>query len=701
MFQLETEISNLVSEQMPAFYQEHGPNFVNFVKTYYEWMEQPGNVMAETRSLPEYLDIDSTIDDFVEYFKAQYLANIPAGSKEDTAFSIKHIQDLYKNKGTTEADKLLFRLIFDTEADVYVPGDDILRASDGVWKRPRYIEVEYSDSNYDLVGFRITGGTSGATGIVESVARRTVDGRIIDIIYLTDIVGSFGVNEYITKDGSFANASKIIGSLSSVSIVDGSTGVSNGDVFSISGISGVGGSARVVSTINGSGKVQFTLVSGGYGYNLSNTIVTISNAVYFHSGNTFNTNTSITNYSEDETVTQNAYSMTFTTGSVPPIGYVVEAYNSSNTLLGNAIITSINASTISMTSNFGTLTTAARLVSTAVPTLNVTISSANLSSKTAKVLQTNSTAVGFVNVSSDFLLGGYMRGGTSNTFSLVTRLSSGNGASFAIDTISNTEVANVGGTNMSLGSILSISSINPGSNYDTPPMIRVRCPAVANTHRYDHSLTLANVSGVFLEGQTFLGNTIPGVVKSFSNNNLKVYRTLYAGNVASNTIVYSYYGDGTISGTGRVTAVAEDTSAPEMGNNAVVSSRATSLPGVVSEVEIIDSGVGHRQDELLTFVSESNSDIIFTGTANIIEQGKQVGFWKNNRGKLNSDKYLQDNDYYQVYSYEIQTDLSIDHYADVMKKLFHTAGTRMFSRYVQNSNKEVTVGSNGASITLS
>ena len=76
-FLVEKRISNFVESQFPQFYQEEGPNFILFVKAYYEWLEETGNPIREARTLLDYRDIDNTIEDFLFYFQKKYLYGIP------------------------------------------------------------------------------------------------------------------------------------------------------------------------------------------------------------------------------------------------------------------------------------------------------------------------------------------------------------------------------------------------------------------------------------------------------------------------------------------------------------------------------------------------------------------------------------------------------------------------------------------------
>jgi len=48
---VEKLISPLIASQFPAFYKTEGPNFIAFVKAYYEWAEQQNNFLQLSRSL--------------------------------------------------------------------------------------------------------------------------------------------------------------------------------------------------------------------------------------------------------------------------------------------------------------------------------------------------------------------------------------------------------------------------------------------------------------------------------------------------------------------------------------------------------------------------------------------------------------------------------------------------------------------------
>lgn len=57
------------------------------------------------------------------------------------------------------------------------------------------------------------------------------------------------------------------------------------------------------------------------------------------------------------------------------------------------------------------------------------------------------------------------------------------------------------------------------------------------------------------------------------------------------------------------------------------------------------------------------------------------GYWSTTDGFLSSDHVLQDGYYYQQFSYELTTLVPFKEWKDAIKKLFHPAGLKMFSRY--------------------
>lgn len=326
-------ISPLIASQFPQFYNEDGPTFIAFVKAYYEWMEQQGNIINQSRSLLDTMDIDKTEKQFINHFTNTYLLSLPQDIITDKRLVVKHILDLYRTKGTKRAYELLFRLLFNEDIEIYVPSQYILKPSDNTWNIPHYIEVSGGAANPNLqylIGHQVYNSSRTAQAVVEAVYAKVEQNRIINVLYLNSVQGRFKYGEILLSDlvdlngnilfklgdegGNGGNNSPIIvtGSLTAVAIENGGYGFNKGDIVSIQG-SGSGGQARIVSTVDENGKVVFTLLNGGSGFSL-NALVTVKPALNLTintPSGTFNKNDTITDKTTGATATVGFANSTF------------------------------------------------------------------------------------------------------------------------------------------------------------------------------------------------------------------------------------------------------------------------------------------------------------------------------------------------------------------------------------------------------
>lgn len=320
---LHDKISPLIESQFPSFYREEGPQFVAFVKAYYEWLEQTGNPLHHSRNLLNYGDIDSTLDEFLPHYASKYLGGAKAYTIGDQRNLIKHSHDLYQTKGTIQSLKLIFRMLYNEPVDVYYPGDDILRPSDGVWIIPKYIELSVSERALTFVGKDIQGNLSGARAFVERVDRKTYDGRVVDVAYLSNVHpnqetgATFMYGEYISTDGVIKDAPQVVGSLTRVNITSSGSGFTEGEVVNVvSDRRGHRGLARVTAVGNRTGEVNYRLIDGGYGYTLNANVYGSSQKVHvsanvlsltaFTSSNSF-----VTGFPEFSTIVQPLANVSF------------------------------------------------------------------------------------------------------------------------------------------------------------------------------------------------------------------------------------------------------------------------------------------------------------------------------------------------------------------------------------------------------
>lgn len=273
---VEKQISSFIESQFPSFYREEGPQFVAFVKAYYEWMELANNALYQARSLPDYRDIDTTMDDFIIHFKEKYLKNIQFDTATNKQLLVKNALDLYRSKGTERSIDLFFKLVYGTNAEVRYPADNMLRLSDGLWEVPEYLEISFSKYNIDYVGKQIIGSISGAKAFVEKYIRRRTAMGYVNVLYVSDIAGKFyngeviGININNTPTYDSTKRANLIGSIRRVELEARGQGFSIGDIVSFGDSSrGIGGQARVAEVANATGIIDFLFEDGGYGYTLS------------------------------------------------------------------------------------------------------------------------------------------------------------------------------------------------------------------------------------------------------------------------------------------------------------------------------------------------------------------------------------------------------------------------------------------------
>lgn len=290
---IKENISNFIESQFPEIYREEGPLFVEFVKQYYEWMEAQsytnnGEVINNSNSamtyharhLLDYKDIDETVDDFIVKFKEKYLKEIQIDTASQTKQLMKHSLDLYRSKGTERAVDLFFRAVFGKPAEVYYPGEDLFRLSDGKWVKPKYLEVSVSEHTKSFVGKQIVGVKTGATAFVERFIRRKVKSKFINILYISAIQGNFETGELVTlPDVSLQNVPFVIGSLTTLDIVVGGQDFVVGDIVDVESTQGLQGKARVASVSDVTGLVDFKISESGWGYTTSPEIL-ISEKVF-------------------------------------------------------------------------------------------------------------------------------------------------------------------------------------------------------------------------------------------------------------------------------------------------------------------------------------------------------------------------------------------------------------------------------------
>lgn len=214
------QISSVVSDQLPEFVKSDHPTFVAFLEAYYEWLEDNGNAVETTRNAKLYNDIDRTVDVFVDYFKRNYLVDIPDNIVNDKRLLVKHIKELYQAKGTDKALILLFRMLFNEEISVYYPKNDMLRVSAGQFTSDTIMNIKsVTGPAVEAVGKQVIQANqplqpdiNRATALIENFIAFSVGEEFVYQMTLTDnsVSGVFVAGQVVTIQGDTGLISGIV-----------------------------------------------------------------------------------------------------------------------------------------------------------------------------------------------------------------------------------------------------------------------------------------------------------------------------------------------------------------------------------------------------------------------------------------------------------------------------------------------------------
>lgn len=342
MVEFTKEVSQLIESQFPAIYKEDGEDLVAFLEAYYEFLQSNDDYSYKIgRQIFDLADIDSSLEAFLVHFKNTYLAGFPYATITDKRFIIKHINEYYRTKGSERSLALLMKMLYNEEIELYYPRADILRASDSEWYKPYYLEVGRTSRNPSFLNKEITGELSGAKAFVESVVRKRIKGKEIDVLYLSSLRGQFKTGERITDDGVLENAPVIEGSMSSLEVVYGGRNNAVGDIFNVVTEEGLQGKVKVTGIVNATGRVDFSVQEKGWGYTTDEyTDVYIAKAMLFANnvGDTF---------IPLETIYQPIEKVSIISGtnilkaSNTAIGQLIEGKTSGGALVANGVIVGI------------------------------------------------------------------------------------------------------------------------------------------------------------------------------------------------------------------------------------------------------------------------------------------------------------------------------------------------------------------------
>ena len=660
------KIKDLVDRQLPQFVRTDHATFVTFIEKYYEWMEQNGYTYEAVANLLKYHDVDYAIDSFLKFIQYEFLHHVPDELETDKRKFLKHVREFYRAKGTDPSFRTWFRAMFNEEIQIYYPGNDLVKVSDGKWDAVTVIRISATTGDpFELNSRIITGATSGATAMVETVVQFYEGANNVYELQLSSITGTFQTAESVTgtSTANVAIAGTVYSIVSGVTITNAGSGYSVNDQLTFSGGGGnaAGVTAQVESLTVGP-LTGFSITTAGDNYRVGDGITfdytdteganaeaqvgTVEEAetkLLLNFDGTDGSTTFTDSSNSGHTVTANSGAMLRTTQI--KYGTATGFFDGTNDYLSIPSSADFGMGTGAFTVEFWVYFNAlsTQWILAADDNTHFDVSYDHPNTQLEVDLEGQNFPFNWSPAATTWYHVAVTRTGTSLKAFV-------NGTQIGSTASSN---QNVAATGLRIG-----RKGGSATNY-------------FNGHLDDLRIT-------------------KGVARYTANFTAPTAKLVLQGPITAVTLINGGYLFSTVP-TATVTS--------STGSGAAIVAVGANVGGV-SSVSITNFGSNYTAIPTVAFPSKSSPLVTATGTATTGPKGTMVGRWTNADGFLNDIKKIQDSYYWQAYAYELQLGQSFDTYRYATKRQLHPAGMQMFGKVLIVSSVAATMKALGSASSL-
>jgi hypothetical protein len=260
------QVIDILPKQFPEFVRENHPQFVEFVKAYYEWVESQS--IGKIESI---VDIDNTVDNYVKYFKSQLDVLGEDYNFISPRLFLRNSKNLFTAKGSEQSIKFLFKLLYGESSDVIIPWDYVLIPSGGKWYQDQSIFVTTSKgSAANLTGTYIDiTGTDGKIHRAFVISVIKFENEFNDNVY--ELFLDRFYNSHITFDCKFKSVDNsvqgvLLRTTTRVQVDIPGTGFEVGQLYTVDGYSGKGSIIKIKSVYENGGVKTAELIAFGTNY---------------------------------------------------------------------------------------------------------------------------------------------------------------------------------------------------------------------------------------------------------------------------------------------------------------------------------------------------------------------------------------------------------------------------------------------------
>lgn len=199
------------------------------------------------------------------------------------------------------------------------------------------------------------------------------------------------------------------------------------------------------------------------------------------------------------------------------------------------------------------------------------------------------------------------------------------------------------------------------------------------------SLTTGGTANITLVQSTPIAVVARGIVKQASNSTcLSVKRISMADLFTANQVIIGQ----TTGVSANIVSVAPESLTRVVGINADIEANVQTSNNAVTNLVVVDSGFGYINDEIVNLTNQ-NTSFVVSAVTSLGKHGVGTGFFTSANGFVSDDNKLQDGEYYQDFSYEVQTKIPFNKYFDVLQQVMHLAGTKAFGRVISVSDVDL------------
>ena len=195
------------------------------------------NALEANNRLLQTSDIDTTSEEFLQYFQNDFIPSLDIGDTANKRLTIKHIKDLYQNKGTADSVKFLMKLLYGQDAEVRYPDNETIYVSESDYNEVRRVRVQVISgppvATDRMIQFRPGSSTIiDAEAVVENVFVDSVSEKRYSLEITENHIGTFTEGSEVTfidRDGLTEYKGTLIGVVNGVSNDSSATYVAHND----------------------------------------------------------------------------------------------------------------------------------------------------------------------------------------------------------------------------------------------------------------------------------------------------------------------------------------------------------------------------------------------------------------------------------------------------------------------------------------